>query len=125
MHAVKICGGIDSYPRYYMELSGHCHASVDPPRNVPSCPLNGCLSGDQNRSLRFGKGRNFFPLTGIKPRFLGRPATDQAILTFKHHSYLVTLDEGNSNVVVGVPNSNGLCFSQYSVEVYYRTSAHS
>jgi len=50
---------------------------------------------------------------------------DQAILTVKHHSYLVTLGEGNSNIVVGVPNSNCLCFSQYFVKVYFQTSTHS
>ena len=51
--------------------------------------------------------------------------TDQAILTVKHHSYLVTLDDGNSNIVFGVHNINCLCLSRYSVEAYFRTSAHS
>ena len=46
-------------------------------------------------------------------------------MTVKRHSYLVILGEGNSNVVVGVLKCNSLYFSQYSVEVYFRTSAHS
>lgn len=51
--------------------------------------------------------------------------TDQATLTVEHHSYLVTLGEGKSKIVVGVLNSNCLYSGQYSVEVYFLTSAHS
>jgi hypothetical protein len=45
--------------------------------------------------------------------------TDQAILTVKLHRYFAILGEGNSNIGVGVLNSNCLYFSQYSVKVSF------
>lgn len=46
--------------------------------------------------------------------------TDQAILPLKYYSYFVILGDGNSDIGVGVFNGNCLCFSQYSVELYFR-----
>jgi len=64
-----------------MEASDQLHAlAALSPGKEPPYPLNRRLYGTQNRSERFRHEISLLPLAGIKPLFLGSPASTEVII---------------------------------------------
>ena len=57
-----------------LKLALHAPPDLPPGKN----PMNGRLGGPQNRSVRFGEEKNFFPLPGFEPRAV-EPVTSRYI----------------------------------------------